>query len=251
MTDGSYRETAEIAGNVAIGEGVVFAGPGIQLQQDVRIDAAVVIGEGVTVGRGAWIRPGSVVLRSVPANSIVEGNPAEVVGYVANDSSRSLRQPRLIDLRQYADIERPAKIDLGIGACALYAMRSITDPRGALTVGEVGEELPFAPARYFAVHSVPSVELRGEHAHKECQQFLLCVHGSCRILLDDGNERCEMTLDRPDYGVFMPSMIWGTQYRYSADAVLMVFASHNYDAGDYLRTYEEFLAEKDRKKGAS
>ena len=250
MTDDKYRASANIAPNVIIGDGVVFAGSDIQIQQDVRIDAASVLGEAVTIGRGAWIRPGSVVLRSVPANSIVEGNPAEVVGYVASDSDRALRQPRLIDLRQYADAKRPTKIDLGIGGCSVYAMRSITDPRGALTVGEVGEELPFTPARYFAVYDVPSVELRGEHAHKECQQFLLCIHGSCRILLDDGNERCELTLDRPDYGVFMPPMVWGTQYRYSADAVLMVFASHSYDADDYLRTYEEFLVEKDR-RGAS
>jgi hypothetical protein len=125
-------------------------------------------------------------------------------------------------------------------------MRRVTDARGALTVGEVPSELPFAPARYFAVFDVPTVELRGEHAHKRCQQFLICLHGSCRVLLDNGEDRCEVTLDRPDMGVFMPEMIWGTQYRYSPDAVLLVFASHPYDAEDYLRTYDDFLAERER-----
>jgi hypothetical protein len=104
--------------------------------------------------------------------------------------------------------------------------------------------LPFSPARYFAVFGVPSIELRGEHAHKKCQQFLICLHGSCRVLLDDGERRCEVILDRPDIGVFMPEMIWGTQYRYSPDAVLLVFASRPYEADDYLRTYDEFLAER-------
>ena len=66
-------------------------------------------------------------------------------------------------------------------------MRRITDARGGLTVGEVPTEVPFSPARYFVVFDVPSVELRGEHAHKLCQQFLICLHGSCRVLLDDGS----------------------------------------------------------------
>ena len=123
-------------------------------------------------------------------------------------------------------------------------MRNIVDSRGSLTVGEVPDELPFLPARYFAIYGVPNVELRGEHAHKQCQQFLICLHGSCRVLLDDGERRCEVTLDRPDMGVFMPEMIWGTQYKYSKDSVLLVFASQPYDSDDYLRSYEQFLKER-------
>jgi hypothetical protein len=64
------------------------------------------------------------------------------------------------------------------------------------------------------------------------------------VLLDDGERRCEVTLDRPDMGVFMPAMIWGTQCRYTPDAVLLVFASRPYEAEDDLRTYDEFLAER-------
>jgi len=106
----------------------------------------------------------------------------------------------------------------------------------------VPTEVPFSPARYFVVFDVPSLELRGEHAHKQCQQFLICLHGSCRVLLDDGTHRCEVTLDRPDTGVFMPEMIWGTQYRYTSDAVLLVFASRTYEADDYIRTYDQFVS---------
>lgn len=122
-------------------------------------------------------------------------------------------------------------------------MRRISDPRGSLTVGEVASELPFKPERYFLTFDVPSAELRGEHAHKQCQQFLICVHGSCQVMVDDGSNRSEVLLDRPDLGVFMPAMIWGTQHKYSSDAVLLVFASHRYDPDDYLRTYGDFLAE--------
>lgn len=239
-------ESAEIDPSVRIGPRVVLAGDGITLRAGARLDAACVIGKGVTVAQGAWIRAGAVVLRSVPANAIVEGNPAQVVGYVESADRGGRPDPRLVDPRAFDDRPRPARIDLDVGGSALYLMRNITDPRGALTVGEVPTEVPFSPARYFAVYDVPSVELRGEHAHKCCEQFLICLHGSCRILLDDSRQRCEVTLDRPDVGVHMPAMIWGTQYRYSEDAVLMVFASRAYEADDYLRTYDDFLAELEK-----
>lgn len=239
-------KSCEIAEGVTIGPRVVLAGDGIVLRTNARLDAACVVAEGVTVGQGAWIRPGAVVLRSVPPNAIVEGNPAQVVGYINGSQTDKRSDRRHIDIHSYNHLARPTHVSLGVGESALYLMRRVTDVRGALTVGEVPTELPFTPARYFAVFEVPSVELRGEHAHKLCQQFLICLHGSCRVMLDDGKQRCEVTLDTPDVGVFMPEMIWGTQYQYSPDAVLLVFASHPYETNDYLRTYDEFLAELER-----
>lgn len=238
--------TAVVESNVIFGERVILAGDGINIRTQARLDAACVIGEGVTIGQGAWVRAGAIVLNSIPANSIVEGNPARVVGYVNRSIADHLPETRLIDAMDYSTAERPSKIPLDVGSSALYLMRKIEDGRGSLTVGEVPTEVPFAPARYFAVYDVPSIELRGEHAHKRCQQFLVCLNGSCRILLDSGESRCEVLLDRPDIGVFMPEMIWGTQYRYSSDAVLLVFASRPYESEDYLRTYDEFLQEKQK-----
>lgn len=239
-------ESAVIEKDVRIANRVVLAGDGITLRAGARLDAACVIGEGVTIGQGSWVRAGAVVLRSVPPNAVVEGNPAKVVGYCGGTDKGQQQDTQRIDIHDYADLERPARVPLGVGDSALYLMRRISDARGALSVGEVPTEVPFSPARYFTVFDVPSVELRGEHAHKLCQQFLICMHGSCRVLLDDGDKRCEVTLDRPDMGVFMPEMIWGTQYRYSPDAVLLVFASRTYEADDYLRTYDDFLQERER-----
>ena len=242
--DSIIPATAKIEPGVTIGHRVIFAGDGIVVRSNARLDAAAVIGEGVTIGQGAWVRAGAVVLRSIPPNAIVEGNPAQVVGYVNKAANDPRPDPRLIDLQSLGELTRPARVPLDVAGSAVYLMRRVMDARGSLTVGEVPTEVPFSPARYFAVFGVPSVELRGEHAHKRCQQFLICLHGSCRVLLDDGHSRCEVTLDRPDMGVFMPEMIWGTQYRYSTDAVLLVFASRPYEAEDYLRTYDDFLAEK-------
>lgn len=234
--------SARIEAGVLIGHRVVLAGDGIIIRSKARLDAGCIIGEGVVIGQNAWVRAGAVVLSSIPPNSIIEGNPAHVVGYRGH-SDDDQRITRLVDRDSLGNQERPAKVRLGVGDSALYLMRRISDARGSLIVGEVPTEVPFAPARYFAVFDVPSVELRGEHAHKRCQQFLICLHGSCRVLLDDGEQRCEVILDHPDMGVFMPEMIWGTQYRYSPDAVLLVFASRPYEVEDYLRTYDEFLAE--------
>lgn len=237
-------EGVKIEPGVIFGQRVILAGADVVIRANARLDAACVVGEGVTIGQGAWVRAGAVVLRSIPPNAIAEGNPAQVVGYRSRGEEHRRAAPRVVDLTDIGNPDRPARIQLGVGQSAVYLMRRVVDARGSLTVGEVPTEVPFFPARYFAVFGVPSVELRGEHAHKQCQQFLICLHGSCRVLLDDGDRRCEVTLDRPDMGVFMPEMIWGTQYRYSPDAVLLVFASRPYEADDYLRTYDDFLAER-------
>jgi dTDP-4-dehydrorhamnose 3,5-epimerase-like enzyme len=92
------------------------------------------------------------------------------------------------------------------------------------------------------VFDVPSVETRGEHAHRECHQYLICVRGKVSVVADDGVNREEFMLDRPDLGLHLPPMVWGIQYKYSADALLLVFASHYYDAADYVRDYNEFLS---------
>ena len=97
------------------------------------------------------------------------------------------------------------------------------------------------PQRAFTVFGVPSKDVRGAHAHHACEQFLVCLAGSVHALVDDGVHREEFVLDSAELGLYMPPRVWGTQYQYSADAVLLVFASLPYDAADYIRDYDEFL----------
>ncbi len=120
--------------------------------------------------------------------------------------------------------------------------RRISDHRGSLSFAEVNGTLPFKIARYFLVFGVPNRELRGEHAHKTLDQFLVCVHGHCSVRLFDGEQSDEVLLDRPDLGLHVPPMIWMTQYKFSADAVLAVLASDIYRASDYIRDRDEYLA---------
>lgn len=204
--------------------------PRTVVAQGASLGGGAVILPGVHIGRGAMVGAGAVVTKDVPANAIVVGNPARIVGYEA--STQSPPAPPVV-----AQDEG----DLGVGGSRLVRIRRADDLRGSLISLELGDDLPFRPQRFFTVFGVPSKDVRGAHAHHECQQFLVCVSGSVVCVVDDGVSRREVLLDRPDLGLHMPAMLWGTQYRYSENAVLAVFASHSYDAGDYIRDYETFL----------
>lgn len=200
---------------------------------------------GLRIGRGAMVGAGAVVTRSVPPHAIVVGNPARIVGYVgdAKPAEAGGGDGATIAAGAAGEGEKLAVTDTAVRGVRLYRLPQFRDIRGALTAAEFPRDLPFVPRRHFVVHGVPSQETRGEHAHRRCHQFLVCVHGSVRVLADDGRQRQEFVLDAPGLGLYLPPMVWGTQHRYSADAVLLVFASDPYDADDYIRSYDAFLAE--------
>lgn len=122
----------------------------------------------------------------------------------------------------------------------LVKLKEVQDERGFLTVGEFEKDIPFPVKRYFIVHSVPAGKVRGEHAHKECHQFMLCVSGSVKVRIDDGRNSAEVILNQPHEGLYIPPGVWGVQYDYSSDARLLVYASHYYDRADYIFDYDEF-----------
>jgi hypothetical protein len=125
----------------------------------------------------------------------------------------------------------------------LFEMRHVEDHvRGNLTALEFTRELPFVPQRIFLTYGIPSLSTRGEHAHRHCEQFLVCVHGECHLRVDDGENCEEFCLNRPTFGVLVPSMIWAQEHLHSKDSVLLVLASHPYEPEDYIRDYDEFLS---------
>jgi len=189
---------------------------------------------GVTVGQYALVEAGSVVTRDVPPYAVVAGNPARIVGYT--DEAPARTQTAL--LPQGPGAELPAVLVEGV---VLQRAPIIEDLRGNLAAREVGRGLPFAPARFFVVFDVPSKEVRGAHAHRVCRQLLVCLSGSVSCLVDDGRQRQEFLLEGPELALEIPEMIWAVQYKYTPDALLLVLASHAYDADDYIRSYDEFL----------
>ena len=241
VSSGAHLGAGTILGaNVFVGpnatlEAALASASGVRADSGVRIGANATVCSGVTLAYGSQVRPGAVVTRSVPPCAIVEGNPAIIVGYIDTESGAS-SAPTLPG-RRGASVEQTPVHGVTVHHFPVYP-----DLRGSLTVGEFDRQVPFLPRRYFMVFGVPSREVRGEHAHRECHQFLICVRGSCSVVADDGIKRVEVLLDDPSKGIYLPPMIWGVQYKYSADAVLMVFASHYYEAADYIREYGEFQA---------
>jgi UDP-2-acetamido-3-amino-2,3-dideoxy-glucuronate N-acetyltransferase len=197
------------------------------------IGANATILPGVVIGSAAMVGAGAVVTRDVPPKAIVTGNPARIAGYVD-----AVNRPQ-----EYRDLVvpgGPSVIETAVGGVTLHRLRTAADLRGSLSACEFGEDMPFQAKRTFVVYDVPSKDVRGEHAHRECEQFLICVRGSVTVLVDDGRTREEIVLDQPGVGLYIPPLVWGVQYRYSADAVLMVLASAHYEADDYIRDYDEY-----------
>jgi hypothetical protein len=229
-----------------LGPGVTFEAPPAGQRADIvigaqaRVGAGALICAGVRVGQGAVVAAGAVVAQSVPPYAVVSGVPARITDYVQNAS----RAPAMAWHQRATFPEQPSVVPLGVGGVTLHRFKFLQDPRGDLSVGEFDKEIPFLPKRYFLVMNVPSDKTRGEHAHRKCHQFLVCVKGSCALVVDDLAQRCEVMLDSPELGVFLPAMTWGIQYKYSSDAVLLVFTSDYYDADDYIRDYDLFVAEK-------
>lgn len=198
------------------------------------IGANATILPGLIIGESAMVGAGAVVTRSVPPFAIVVGNPAKIIGYA--DAVETLN-----DSMKVSASSKPAVIGSNVKGVTLHTFKAVPDLRGSLSVGEFEREIPFSPKRYFLVYDVPTADTRGEHAHRKCQQFLIAARGSIHVVVDDGETREEIALDRPNRGLYLPPLIWGIQYKYSPDAILLVFASDYYDSDDYIRDYGEFV----------
>jgi UDP-2-acetamido-3-amino-2,3-dideoxy-glucuronate N-acetyltransferase len=209
--------------------------PETVLRQGASIGANATILPGITIGQGAMVGAGAVVTRSVPPHAVVVGNPARIQRYASDvDKQRGPAPP-------------PAAVtQVAVEGVELHRVPRVEDLRGNLIAREIGKGLPFTPARCFFVFDVPSKEVRGEHAHRRCAQFLICVHGSVVMLCDDGTRRQEFVLDDRTLGLHLSPMVWGTQYKYTANAVLLVLASRVYEPDDYIRDYDQFIRERQR-----
>lgn len=122
-----------------------------------------------------------------------------------------------------------------------YIFEPHGDERGQLVAIEQLHDLPFEIRRVYYMYDTTEGVTRGYHAHKKLEQILICVHGSCTILLDNGREKEHVRLDKPNVGLYISNDTWREMSEFSPDAVLMVLASEYYDESDYIRNYDEFL----------
>lgn len=216
--------------------------PSTVVRAGASIGANATVLRGLTIGPRAVVGAGAVVTKDVPPYAIVVGNPAHIVGY-ADSSSQPAIEPAAVSGVRLGQPRVPG--------AKLHQLPRVEDLRGALSYAEIGQHLPFTPKRYFLVFDVPNQEVRGEHAHRELHQFLVCIRGSCAVVLDDGEVRDEVVLDSPNIGLHLPPMVWGIQYKYTHDAIMLVLASDIYDPDDYIRDYDQWLTEVRARRGQS
>ncbi len=107
-------------------------------------------------------------------------------------------------------------------------------------MAEATAHVPFAIARMFTL-TAPAEARRGEHAHRRCSQFLLCVHGAVELVCDDGQDQHLFTLDCNNLAVCVPPTIWNTVIFKRNRSVVIVLCDRPFEEADYLRTYPEFL----------
>jgi hypothetical protein len=125
--------------------------------------------------------------------------------------------------------------------CSLIHLPQLGDRNGHITVVNNNSEIPFVIKRIFYLYDIPGGESRGAHAHKNCHQFLISASGAFEVLLDDGNTKRQILLNRPNVGLHIPPGIWASEINFSSGSICLVLASHNYDEADYIRDYNEYL----------
>ena len=126
--------------------------------------------------------------------------------------------------------------------CRLIGLPTVEDPRGSLTFAEAGRDIPFAIKRVYHLYGVPAGSERGGHAHRRLDQVLIAVAGAFDVVIDDGLEQRRVRLDDPRAGLRIPPGIWREMDTFTEGAVCVVLASELYEAADYMRDYEQFLA---------
>lgn len=130
---------------------------------------------------------------------------------------------------------------MSIDNCILISLPKIVDARGNLSFIEGKKHIDFEIKRVYYLYDVPTEAQRGGHAHKELKQFLICLSGSFKVILDDGKKKKEVYLNKPNVGLYIPVNVWRELEDFSSGAVCLVLASDYYREEDYYRNYDKFI----------
>jgi hypothetical protein len=128
--------------------------------------------------------------------------------------------------------------------CRIIELPKVTDPRGNLTFIEGNSQIPFDIKRVYYLYDVPGGAERGGHAHKNLSQLIIAMSGSFDVILDDGENKKRVHLNRSYQGLFVCPMIWRELDNFSSGSVCLVLASNLYSEDDYFREKHEFMRKR-------
>ena len=123
----------------------------------------------------------------------------------------------------------------------LINLPKIEDPRGNLTFVEEKNHIPFDIKRVYWIYDVPGGEVRGGHAYKKSDEFIIALSGSFDVIIEDGKTRKNYSLNRSYYGLYIPRLHWRTIENFSTNALALTLSSTLYDVNDYIRDHKEFI----------
>jgi dTDP-4-dehydrorhamnose 3,5-epimerase-like enzyme len=127
--------------------------------------------------------------------------------------------------------------------CKIIELTRIQDQRGNLSVVEAERDIPFEIKRVYYLYDIPGGAVRAGHGHKKLHQLMIAMSGAFDVTLDDGTEKRRFHLNRSYFGLYIPPMTWRDLDNFSSGAVCLNLASEHYDESDYIRSYDDFLAE--------
>lgn len=122
----------------------------------------------------------------------------------------------------------------------IIQLPKIEDPRGNLSFFETDNHVPFSIARTYWIYDVPGGEIRGGHAFKQQQEFIIALSGSFEVVLQDGKNEKRFLLNRSYYGLYIPQMIWRSLENFSTNSLALIVSDSVYDEFDYIRDFEYF-----------
>lgn len=129
------------------------------------------------------------------------------------------------------------------GPC-IIELPKFTDPRGNLSFVEQLNHIPFEIKRTYWIYDVPGGEVRGGHAFRKNEEFIIALSGAFDVIVDDGESKKKYTLNRSYYGLYVPAGLWREIENFSTNSLALEFGSTHYDINDYIRDYDDFLEMK-------
>lgn len=118
------------------------------------------------------------------------------------------------------------------------------DDRGNLSFIEAMKHIPFEIKRTYWIYDVPGGEVRGGHAYKSLNEFIVALSGSFDVVLHDGHQEIRFHLNRSHYGVLVPKMYWRSLENFSTNSVALILADQAYSEDEYIRSFDDFINSK-------